>query len=63
MDMIVPMLSEADQLKMDFVKAFLERRFQIDDIENSLISIERLGTKSLMYLLFAMIVEYDNKRI
>jgi hypothetical protein len=48
---------------MDFVKSFMERRFEVDDFENSFVCIERLGKKSLMYLLFAMIVDYDDKKI
>jgi hypothetical protein len=63
MDDIIPIMNERDQKKIDFVKSFMEKRFQVDDFENSFINIERLGTKSLMYLLFAMIVEYDEKKI
>lgn len=63
MDDIIPIMNEKDQAKIDFVKSFMGKRFQVDDFENSFIKIEKLGTKSLMYLLFAMIVEYDDKKI
>jgi hypothetical protein len=45
---------------MEFVKSFLGKEFQVDDFEDSLIMFERMGTKSLLYFLFAMIVKYDN---
>ena len=38
MDNIIPFMNEKDQAKIDF--------------ENSLVNIERLSAKSLMYLLF-----------
>jgi hypothetical protein len=60
MDDIIPIMNERDQTKIDFVKSFMEKRFQVDDFDDSFVSIERLGTKSLMYLLFAMIIEYDS---
>jgi hypothetical protein len=60
MDNILPILSAEDQGKMEFVKSFLGKEFQVDDFEDSLIMFERMGTKSLLYFLFAMIVEYDN---
>ena len=63
MDEMIPIMSEEDQAKIGFVKIFLERRFHVLDFENSYVNIEKLGTKSLMYLLFAMIVEYDDKKI
>ena len=63
MDDIIPIMNEKDQVKIDFVKSFMEKRFQVDDFDNSFVNIEKLGTKSLMYLLFAMIVEYDSMKI
>jgi hypothetical protein len=63
MDAILPMLNEAEKSKLDFVKSFLMRRFQVDDFEHTFINIDRICIKSLMYLLFAMIVEYDDKKI
>ncbi len=62
MDDILPSLNTEDQMKIDFVKSFMERRFMVKDFEDSYVNIERMGTKSLMYLLFAMLVEYDDKR-
>ena len=63
MEAIIPTMNEKDQAKIDFVKSFMGKRFQVDDFEHSTVNIERLGAKSLMYLLFSMIVEYDNKKI
>ena len=63
MDDIIPIMDEKDQAKIDFVKSFLEKRFQVDDIDNSFVNIKRLGAKSLMYLLFSMLVEYDDQKI
>jgi hypothetical protein len=61
MEDILPNMSEQDQSKIVFVKTFLSKRFQVDDVENSFINIERLGTKTFLYLLFTMIVEYENR--
>ena len=63
MDDIIPIMDEKDQAKIDFVKSFMEKRFQVDDFEDSFVNIERLGAKSLIYLLFAMIVKYDDRKI
>ena len=63
MDNIIPFMNEKDQAKIDFVKSFMGKRFQVDDFQHSTVNIERLGAKSLMYLLFAMIIEYDSMKI
>lgn len=60
MDDIIPIMNERDQAKIEFVKSFMAKRFQVDDFEDYSVNIERLGAKSLMYLLFAMIIEYDS---
>ena len=60
MEDLIPIMNEKVQTKIDFVKSFMEKRFQVDDFDNSFIDIEKLGAKSLMYLFFAMILEYDN---
>ena len=60
MDNIIPIMNDADQEKIEFVRKFLKENFQVEDIENSFIDFDRMGTKSPLYLLFAMIVEYDN---
>ena len=60
MEEILPIMSEEDQGKIEFVKKFLKENFQVEDFEDSLIDFDRMGTKSLLYLLFAMILEYDN---
>lgn len=63
MDDIIPILSDVDQMKIEFVKTFLEKRFQVDDLENSFVIFDgKMGTKSLVYLLFAMILEYDSMK-
>ena len=60
MEEIIPIMNDADQEKIEFVKKFLKENFQVEDFEDSLIDFDRMGTKSLLYFLFAMIVEYDN---
>ena len=60
MDNIIPIMNDHDLGKIEFVKKFLKENFQVEDFEDSLIMFERMGTKSLLYLLFAMILEYDN---
>ena len=62
MDDIIPIMNERDQAKIEFVKSFMAKRFQVDDFEDYSVNIERLGAKSLMYLLFAMIIEYDSMK-
>ena len=63
MDNIIPIMNDADREKIEYVKKFLKENFQVDDFENSFIDFDRIGTKSLLYLLFAMIVEYDDLKI
>ena len=63
MEDLIPIMNEKVQTKIDFVKSFMEKRFQVEDFENSFIDIEKLGAKSLMYLFFAMIVEYEDRKI
>ena len=63
MEDLIPIMNEKVQTKIDFVKSFMEKRFQVDDFDNSFIDIEKLGAKSLMYLFFAMIVEYEDRKI
>lgn len=61
MDKILPFISEENQGKLQFIKTFLEKRFQIDEIENSFVMFDgKMGTNSLVYLLFAMLLEYDS---
>ena len=60
MEEIIPIMNDADQEKIEFVKKFLKENFQVEDFEDSLIDFDRMATKSLLYLLFAMILEYDN---
>ena len=60
MEEIIPIMNDADQEKIEFVKKFLKENFQVEDFEDSLIDFDRMATKSLLYLLFAMILQYDN---
>ena len=60
MDNNIPIMNDHDLGKIEFVKKFLKENFQVEDFEDSLIDFDRMGTKSLLYLLFAMILEYDN---
>jgi hypothetical protein len=59
MDKIV---SEADdyQEKADFVKTFFDKKLGIDDIEDTMINLGRMRTKTFYYLILAVIAEYSN---
>jgi hypothetical protein len=64
MDDILPFISEENQGRLLFIRTFLEERFQVEDFENSFIRFDgEMGTKSIVYLLFAMILEYDSLKI
>jgi hypothetical protein len=48
--------------KIEFVKTFMEENFQVDDFVNSFIEIEKLRSKSLMWLLVSLIVDYETMK-
>lgn len=52
-------MSEENQARVEFVKAFMKNRLMVDEFDDSYINFERMGTKSLLYLLWSMILEYD----
>jgi len=56
-----PYLSEENRARVEFVKSFMRNRLQVDDFEDSYINFERMGTKSLLYLLWSVLLEYDER--
>jgi len=61
MESTFPFISEANRERVEFVKSFMRNRLQVDDFEDSYINFERMGTKSLLYLLWSVLLEYDER--
>ena len=61
MENIFPFMSAANRERVEFVKSFMRNRLQVDDFEDSYINFERMGTKSLLYLLWSVLLEYDER--
>ena len=61
MESTFPFISEANRERVEFVKSFMRNRLQVDDFEDSYINFERRGTKSLLYLLWSVLLEYDER--
>jgi hypothetical protein len=61
-DRLDKIVSEADdyQEKADFVKTFFDKKLGIDDIEDTVINLGRMRTKTFYYLILAVIAEYSN---
>lgn len=49
------------QWKIDFVKNFLNKEFKVDDIEDTYVNLDRMGSKTLMYFLVSLLIEYENE--
>ena len=47
---------------MDYVKNFIRKNFRVDEIENSFIEIEKLHSKSFMWLLVSLIIDYEAEK-
>jgi len=48
--------------KIEFVKNFVKDKFQINEYDNSYIEIERVHSKSLLWLLLTLIIEYETSQ-
>ena len=48
--------------KLGSVKNFLKENFQVDEFENSYIEIKRLHSKSFMWLLLSLIIDYEARK-
>jgi hypothetical protein len=61
-DRLDKIVSEADdyQEKADFVKTFFNKNLGIDDIEDTMINLGMMRTKTFYYLILAVIAEYSN---
>ena len=57
---IIPIMDDDDKKKIEFVKTYLKENFQVDDFENSYVNIKKLDSKSLLYVLFILIKEYED---
>ena len=49
-----------DKWKIEYVKNFIKQNFQIEEFENSYIEIERLHSKSLIWLLVSLLIDYES---
>ena len=61
-DRLDKIVSEADdyQEKADFVKTFFDKNLGIDDIEDTMINLGRMRTKTFYYLILSAIIEYGS---
>jgi hypothetical protein len=61
-DKLDKIVSEADdyQEKADFVKTFFDKNLGIDDIEDTMINLGRMRTKTFYYLILSAIIEYGS---
>jgi hypothetical protein len=48
--------------KLESVKNFLKENFQVDEFDNSYIEIKRLHSKSFMWLLLSLIIDYETTK-
>lgn len=48
--------------KIEFVKNFLKENFMVDEYDNSYIKIDRLHSKSLMWFLVTLIIDYESMK-
>lgn len=63
-DNVLPFISAENQVKIDFVKAFLERRVKVDEFEDYFVIFDvKIEKTSIVYLLFFMLLEYDSMKI
>jgi hypothetical protein len=61
-DRVDKIISEAGDYhdKAEFVKTFFEKKLGIEDIEDSMINLGRMRTKTFYYLLLSVIIEYTS---
>lgn len=59
MERVIPLLDD-NQRKTEFVKAFCKKELGIDNIENSMISFEKMNSKVFFYLLLSLVIEYSD---
>lgn len=45
--------------KIDYVKNFIRKNFHVEEFDNSFIEIERIHSKSLLWLLLSLIIDYE----
>jgi len=51
-----------DQRKIEFVRNFLKEKFGVDEFDNSHIKIEKLHSKSLLWFLFSLLLDYETTK-
>ena len=57
-DLIISLI-DGNRRKIEFIKTFFKEELGIDDIENSLISFEKMNSKVFFYLLLSLVIEYS----
>ncbi len=48
--------------KIEYVKNFLKENFQVEDLEDSYIEIDRMHSKRLMWLFLSLIIDYETMK-
>jgi len=51
-----------DQRKIEYVRNFLKEKFGVDEFDNSHIKIEKLHTKSLLWLFFSLLLDFETTK-
>jgi hypothetical protein len=56
---IIHYIDDNNRWKIDYVKNFIRKNFQVEELDDSFIKIERLHSKSLMWLLVSLLIDYE----
>jgi hypothetical protein len=59
--LIVNYGDDNDQAKIEFARNFLQELLQVDDLENTSVSLGWMDTKPLLYLFVCLLMEYQSK--
>ena len=54
---------DGDKRKIEYVKNYIKKNFQIEELDNSYIEIGRLHSKSLMWLLVSLLIDYESIKL
>ena len=55
--------TEEDKHKIKFVKKFIKEKLNVKEFDNSYIEIERMHSKSLMWLLVSLLIDYESIKL
>jgi hypothetical protein len=56
---IIHYIDDDNMWKIDYVDNFIRKNFHVEEIDNSFIEIEKIHSKSLLWLLLSLIIDYE----